>query len=479
MTTGPYSEAVASVRRCATCGDPVVGDGCSRCALIGPRHPDGAGYPSGSDGERGVVAADEPLVGPPPPRRWLAPAIAAAVLLVIAVGVTVRSGGRVSGPDSAGANVSVATPPTTATTATTASATTGAPAASTTPVPAPTATTTTASTTRTTTTTTTTRVARVGDGEPLLGDPLALSLYAAHPATVSEPAYLERVNVDDGTRTRIPYPNVEGIRQMTVVGNELVVVGEDISAIGPDGTRLILGGQGFERSLQNEIASMVVTDHGNTVLRMVNVRDRSAPVDVPLPDGTTRAYSDGTGMGIVYGKPGGGVLRKSTTGTDEPQNAGFGELRAGGVDRFQEATCAKGPCRLTLHPLTDDKVQVLLEGKAALDTVGVTDKINNYVWMATAPSASDGTSAVLRLSDGRRWSIPIVLAPMANCTIEPCPASPPVWSDGGEVLFGVGADHHVFAWRAGWGEAPQHLPDLGAVTAVAVGEAHAGPNAPG
>ena len=470
MTTGPYSEAVASVRRCATCGDPVVGDGCSRCALIGPRHPDGtaggAGYPSGPDGDRGVVAADEPLVGPPPPRRWLAPAIAAAVLLLIAIGVTVRSGGRVSGPDRAGANVSVATPTTIATTA---SATTSAPAASTTTTVLATATTRTPATT----------VARIGDGEPLLGDPLALSLYAAHPATASEPAYLERVNIDDGTRTRIPYPNVEAIRQMTVVGNELVVIGNDISAIGPDGTRLILGGQGFERSLQNEIASMVVTDHGNTVLRMVNVRDRSAPVDVPLPEGTTRAYSDGTTKRVVFGRPGGGVLKKTTTGTDDPRSAGYGVLRVGGVDRFQEATCANGPCRLTLNPLTDDKVQVLLEGQAALDTVGVTDKINNYVWMATAPSASDGTSAVLRLSDGRRWSIPIVLAPMANCTIEPCPASPPVWSDGGEVLFGVGSDHHVFAWRAGWGEAPQHLPDLGAVTAVAVGESHAGPNAPG
>ncbi len=467
MTTGPYSEAVTNVRRCATCGDPVVGDGCSRCALIGPRHPDGtaggAGYQYGPDGERGVVATDEPLVGPPPPRRWLAPAIAAAVLVMIAIGVTVRSGGRVSGPDRAGANVSVATPPTIATSA---PATTSAPAAAstTTSIPA--------------STTTTTTVVRIGDGQPLLDGPLALSLYAAHPATASEPAYLERVNVDDGTRTRIPYPNVENIRQMTVVGDELVVIGNDISAIGPHGTRLILGGQGFERSLQNEIASMVVTDHGNTVLRMVNVRDQSAPVDVPLPDGTTRAYSDGTTKRVVFGRPGGGVLKKTTTGTDAPGSAGFGELRAGGVDRFQEATCENGPCRLTLNPLTDDKVQVLLQGAAALQTVGVADRINNNVWMATAPSASDGTSAVLRLSDGRRWSIPIVLAPMANCTIEPCPASPPVWSDGGEVLFGVGSDHQVFAWRTGW-EAPQHFTDLGAVTAVAVGEAHAGPNAPG
>jgi hypothetical protein len=228
---------------------------------------------------------------------------------------------------------------------------------------------------------------------------------------------------------------------------------------------------------------------------MVKVRDGSAPVDVALPAGTVRAYpvtrtspQGEVDVTIVYEKPGGGVLRKDLAGMTRPLpcadptkaecTAGYGFLRAAERGRFQEATCDLGPCRLMLHDLVDNVVQPVLEGPAAFDTVGVPDKVNNYMWLATAPGKSDGSSIALRLGDGKRFTVPVALAAVANCSIQPCPAALPVWSDGGEVLFGVTAVHHVFAWNAVL-ESPLHLDELGTVSAVAVGAANGGPNLPG
>ena len=383
-------------------------------------------------------------------RRWSQPAVAAAVLILITVGV---SGNSDSSNPPAGAVVLASSPA-------------RVPAIALPTVPAP-----------TTATTATTAPRFAGNGRPLLGEPTGLALYAAVTKPGSNAATLTRIDLDTGRITELDgvlhgYP-----QQLMMAGDRLVVADDTVHAIDSSGRdQLLLPDAGSVVIKEGNIIGAVTMRGQRAVLSQVDVTSSTPVAEIELPAGVTKAFPDGLGQ-VVFEGPAGGVFRLDPA-TGRQRDAGWGHLRWAGHGYFEDVSCdERAQCQMMLHDLADGTTHRLATGPTAASAIAFPDPLFRY-WVlgSVLPGDAEAKTRIIRLADSTTLTAPVALGPARYCSLGDCIPAQPVWTADGQWMLSAG-DGTVSAWRTGL-DSPITLPIDGRVIAITVAQTINGPGQP-
>ena len=380
-------------------------------------------------------------------RRWLQPALAATVLILITVGV--------------GDNAETTNPP----------------AGAAVPAPSPTTALAAVPTTVATAITTTTAPRFAGNGRPLLGEPTRLALYAAITKPGSNAATLARIDLDTGRITELDgvlhgYP-----QQLMMAGDRLVVADDTVHAIDSTGRdQLLLPDASSVVINEGNIVGAVTMRDQRAVLRQVDATSSTRVDDIVLPAGVTKAFPDGLGQ-VVFEGPAGGVFRLDPV-TGRQRDAGWGHLRWAGHGYFEDVSCdERAQCQMMLHNLADGTTHRLAAGPTAASAIAFPDPLFRY-WVlgSVLPGDAEAKTSIIRLADAATLTAPVALGPARYCSLGGCMPAQPVWTADGGWMLSAG-DGTVTAWHTGL-DAPITLPIDGHVIAITVAQTIDGPGQP-